>query len=101
VRSLTTKLKGGSMEKQDQNGLIFQHLVDMPKFECVFCSTREAASGRSRLFLIFSDKRRIYMRNGLRETWDELTDEQDYNRIRTAFNQVILERRVPCFQANK
>jgi len=79
--------------------LVFQHLIDLPNCDCVFCFTRERASGRTRLFLIFNEQRRIYIRNGIKDTWDELKDNREYDQVRQRFNSAITERKIPCFTA--
>lgn len=110
--------------------IAFQHLIDLPNCDCVFCSARENKSGKTRLFLVFNsvekyktfpttrkllptqhrryDERseefsceqvRIYIRNGIKDTWDELKDEYDYDQVREKFNSAIVERRIPCFTA--
>lgn len=84
----------------EDNGIVFQHLIDLPNSNCVFCSAKEEKTGKTRLFLIFNEKRRIYIRNGLKETWDELTDEAAYNRIKDGFNNIIVERKIPCFSSS-
>lgn len=79
--------------------IIFQHLIDLPHCDCVFCSARERKSGKTRLFLIFNEQKRIYIRNGIRDTWDELKDKYDYDQVRQRFNDVIAEKKIPCFSA--
>ena len=85
------------MSITEKDDLIFQHFVDLPNCECVFCSTREKATGKSRLFLIFNDEKSIYMRSGMKESWEELQNEQQSDCIRSAFNEAILEHKIPCF----
>ena len=77
--------------------IIFQHLIDLPSCDCVFCSTRERKSGRTRLFLVFNEQRRIYIRNGIRDSWDELKEESDYDQVRERFNHAVVEKKIPCF----
>jgi len=85
------------MSITEKDDLEFQHLIDLPNCECVFCSTKEKATGRTRLFLIFHEEQGIYMRDGVRDTWDELKDEHQYNCVRSGFNSALLDRRIPCF----
>ena len=87
------------MSINEKDDLIFQHFVDLPNCECVFCSTREKTTGKSRLFLIFNDEKSVYMRSGMKNSWDELKDEHQSNCIRSAFNEAILEQKIPCFSA--
>jgi len=77
--------------------VVFQHLIDMPNCDCVFCSTKETTTGKTRLYLVFNERQRIYVRNGVKDMWDELEDEQEYNHVKTRFNNAISERKIPCF----
>lgn len=85
------------MEPLDVSAIVFHHLIDLPNCDCVFCSTVERTTGQTRLFLVFNERRRIYVRNRIRDTWDELRDAASYERIRDQFNRAILEQKVPCF----
>ncbi len=84
-----------SVERWDE--VVFQHMIDLPSCDCVFCSTREKETGRTRLYLIFNERRRIYVRNGIRDAWDEVQDEQEYRHVRARFDDAIVERKIPCF----
>ena len=79
--------------------IIFQHIIELPNCDCVFCSTKELTTGITRLFLIFNDQRRIYARNGLKSTWEEVKDSYLCGCIRKGFKRVIKERKIPCFSA--
>lgn len=79
--------------------VVFQHMIDLPQCDCVFCSAREESTGRTRLYLVFQDRTRIYVRNGVKDMWDELEDEQEYRHIRSRFDNAVLERKIPCFSA--
>ena len=85
------------MRHLDVSTIEFQHLIDLPNCDCVFCSTIENSTGQSRLFLVFNERRRIYIRNGLNNSWDELKDEFQYECIRDRFNRAIMEQEIPCF----
>ena len=85
------------MIKPRTNEIVFKHLVDLPNCDCVFCSAEERFTGRSRLFLIFNHQGRIYSRNGINGTWDEMEDEEEINFIRQKFTEVIEKRDIPCF----
>jgi len=85
------------MSHHDASEFIFQHLIDLPTCDCVFCSTCQKSTGKTRLFLIFNDRKRIYQRNGVKDTWDEVHDSNEYERIRQNFNCAIEQRRIPCF----
>ena len=82
-----------------RDDLIFQHLIDLPHCDCVFCSTRERSTGITRLFLVFNDEQRIYMRNSVQETWDELDDGDRYRSVRRGFDTALRENSVPLFSA--
>ncbi len=73
----------------------FQHLIDYPNCDCVYCSTRDKSTGRARLFLVFNERRRIYVRNGVKNSWEELTDEGSYNTVRVRFNEAVVNDRIP------
>lgn len=85
------------MIKQRSTEIVFKHLVELPSCDCVFCSAEERFSGRTRLFLIFNHQDRIYSRNGINGTWDELEDKQEIDNIRRQFLEVVEKRRIPCF----
>lgn len=77
----------------------FQHFIDLPDCDCVFCSARDRKNGKTRLFLVFHERQRIYIRNGIKDTWDEVKDERDYVQVRRRFDRAIVERKIPCFTA--
>lgn len=79
---------------------VFRHMVELPHCECVFCSTQEEESGRVRLFLVFRDRRKIYMRCGIRGNWEEVLDQEEYEAVWEGFEQAILERKIPSFVAS-
>ncbi|NND53063.1 MAG: hypothetical protein HKN54_11745 [Flavobacteriaceae bacterium] len=87
------------MEQFNAVNIVFQHLIDLPNCDCVFCSTVDNSTGRTKLFLVFNERRRIYIRNGAKDTWDEIKDENQYECIKDRFNQAILEQKIPCFSA--
>ena len=88
---------GPCMHTTQVDDIVFQHLIDLPNCDCVFCSTLETSSGRTRLFLIFNECRRIYVRNAIKETWDEIKDQTEYEIIRSGFERVVESRNIPCF----
>lgn len=63
------------------NSIIFKHMIDLKSCGCVFCYTQEESSGRTRLFLIFKDKGRVYSRNGLRGIWEEMNSRAPCGRV--------------------
>jgi phosphoribulokinase len=80
--------------------LVFKHMVELPHCECVFCSTQEEGTGRSRIYLIFKEKCKVYARNGIRGNWEEVTDAGDHDHIWEGFEQAVTERKVPSFVAS-
>lgn len=87
------------MEQFDAASIVFQHLIDLPNCDCVFCSTVETSTGRSRLFLIFNERGRIYIRNGVKDTWDELKDAGQFECVKQRFDRAMFEQKIPCFSA--
>ena len=85
------------MTTLNATNIVFKHMIELKSCGCVFCYTQEESSGRSRLFLIFKDKGRVYSRNGLRGTWEELPYPQDASLIIEAFDQAVIEQKIPCF----
>jgi hypothetical protein len=72
-------------------------MIELTSCGCVFCYTQEESSGRTRLFLIFKDKGRVYSRNGLRGTWEELRNSEESLSIFEAFERAVSEQKIPCF----
>jgi len=83
-----------------QPKLVFNHMVELPHCECVFCSTQEEGTGRSRIYLVFKDKRRVYHRNGTRGSWEEVVSVDERQAVWDGFEQAITERRIPSFVAD-
>ncbi|MBP6342594.1 MAG: hypothetical protein KA403_01510 [Candidatus Omnitrophica bacterium] len=79
------------------NSIIFKHMIDLKSCGCVFCYTQEESSGRTRLFLIFKDKGRVYSRNGLRGIWEEMNNPQESAYILETYSKAIAEQKIPCF----
>ncbi|MBL8013870.1 MAG: hypothetical protein JNN05_08490 [Candidatus Omnitrophica bacterium] len=77
--------------------IVFKHMIELKSCGCVFCYTQEEGSGRSRIFLVFKDKGRVYFRNGLRGIWDEILDSNEVELVLSAYNKATLEKKVPCF----
>ena len=72
-------------------------MIELTSCGCVFCYTQEEGSGRTRLFLIFKDKGRVYSRNGLRGTWEEIQVAEEAASILDVYEKAVAERTVPCF----
>ena len=79
------------------SNIIFKHMIELKSCGCVFCYTQEESSGRTRLFLIFKDKGRVYSRNGLRSTWEEMHSSEETAKILEAYEKAITEQKIPCF----
>lgn len=83
-----------------QNKLIFNHMVELPHCECVFCSAQEEQTGRSRIFLVFKNRNKVYTRNGIKGNWEEIPSQVEREMIWEAFQNAILERKIPSFVAS-
>lgn len=88
------------MASQKLQELVFKHLIEVVDSQCVFCSTLEKSTGRTKLFLVFQNKSKIYRHNGLNRTWNSL-DEEETASIRRQFDCALQERRVPCYTTLK
>ena len=80
--------------------IVFQHMIELVHCGCIFCSAEEVISGKNRLYLIFKQQGRIYTRNGLKGTWDEVLDSDELNNVRGSFSEAIEERKIPCFMTS-
>jgi len=87
------------MSTSNQQKIIFSHMIELPSSQCVFCVTKDVKM-RTRIFLVFKDKDKIYSRNGLLGTWDEIQDKTEVDTVRQGFEQAIIERKIPCFRAD-
>ncbi len=85
------------MEQFHAQCIVFQHLIELPNCDCLFCSTVDTSTGRTELFLVFEERDRIYIRNRIKDTWDELKEEQDFQIIREKFNLAKMQHSVHCY----
>ena len=85
------------MPIQMASNIIFKHMIELKSCGCVFCYTQEESSGRTRLFLIFKDKGRVYSRNGLRAIWEEMHNSEESAQILETYDKAIKEQKIPCF----
>ncbi len=76
--------------------LRFRYFVEVPRCDCVFGSARET-SGKAHLFLIFKGQDRIYKRNGLNRTWEELSGPAEHNEIRRVLASAIGDKSIPRY----
>lgn len=88
------------MSAGKQSDIVIQHMIDLVGCECTFCSAREKHTGRIKLYLVFNDHR-IYIRNGVKDTWDEVTDRQEYTVVSERFNNAVTGQHVPFYSTDK
>ena len=81
---------------QETPNIKFTHFVAVPRCDCVIGTAREEDSNKTKLYLIFNDRGRIYQRNGLADTWVELHQEHKQS-IRQSVRVAIQNENVPCF----
>ena len=79
--------------------LIFKHMVELPHCECVFCSTQEESTGRTKIYLIFKGNHKVYQRNGIKGNWEEIIDGEYRQNVLEGFQLAVLERKIPSFVA--
>ena len=78
------------------SNITFRYLVELPNSQCVFGSARDRESGKSHLFLVFTDGR-VYTRNGLKNCWDEVSNTADYDKVRRLVTIALSNKTVPCY----
>ena len=79
--------------------LIFKHMVELPHCECVFCSAEEEQTHRTKIYLVFKERHKVYQRNGIKGNWEEVTHRDDYAHVWEAFEHAVTDRRIPSFVA--
>ena len=85
---------------QKSQDVSFTHMVDVPKSRCIVGTAREKSTGKTRLFLIFNHEGRIYARNGLKGTWEELSRE-DSEQIGSLVQQALrVNSSIPHYTTN-
>ena len=77
------------------NDIRITHIVDVPHANCSIATARENATNRIRLYLKDSEER-IYTRNGVNDTWTEITNTGECFRLKT----LIQSAGVPRFTTN-
>ena len=83
------------------SNISFRYIIEVERSSCTFCSARDNETGKSHLFLIFTDGR-TYSRNGLRGTWDEIqSNTSDHGRIRSLLSSTQANNLVPCYSTHK
>lgn len=83
------------------SNLELKYLLNVTRSGCVFCSAKDRRTGKTHLFLVFHQRDRIYVRNGLRGTWDEVKNRPDYDRIRQLFEDALANNQVPTYSTNR
>ena len=81
--------------------LEFKYLLEIPKSDCIFCSTRERRTGRTYLFLVFRNEDKTYYRHGLKGTWVELKNRDEYHQFQEIFAEAINNKNIPSYSAVK
>ncbi|MFA5087837.1 MAG: hypothetical protein WC552_02245 [Candidatus Omnitrophota bacterium] len=84
---------------EEFKNIVFKHFVELENCKCLFGSARDSETGRSRLFLIFNHGK-IYSRNGLKRTWEEIKLIADYDRINRLVAFAISNQAVPCYRSS-
>ena len=78
----------------------FKHMVELPHCECVFCSAEEEETHRTRIYLVFKERQKVYQRNGIKGNWEEIADQENHDHVWEAFEKAITERKIPSFVAS-
>ena len=82
------------------NGLKVNYILDVPRLDCVFCSSRQQ-NGRAHLFLVFNDHGKIYTRQGLNRSWVEIISPLEYAQIRQLVTEARHNQDVPRYTASR
>ena len=85
----------------DYGNLEIRYILELPRFDGVFISTRDRDTGKTKLFLVFNERGRIYVRHGLSGTWNELRDESECEQIRDGLQDALVRHTAPCFNAHR
>ena len=108
---------------QKYENIVLSYLVELPRSECFFSSARDAKTGKLHLFLVFIElpstkqnskspngrfgvqkeklnnhKGRIYSRRAITETWEEISNPHEYERIRGMVTSALYYKTVPCYR---
>lgn len=76
-----------------------KYLIEVPRRGCIFCSTRERDTGRTRLFLFFRTGK-VYTRRGLSRRWAEV-DSHEAGYVRGIIDEVLHNHSVPHYTSNR
>ncbi len=78
------------------HNLRFTHFVEVPTSECIICTAREEDTRKAKIYLVFNRRDRVYQRNGINGTWDELPGFQQ-RRVRQLITNAFNDRNIPHF----
>ena len=87
------------MSTEYLNNLVFKHMVELTNCQCLFCSAQEKSTGRLKLFLIFNQQGKVYSRNGIKGTWEEIKNAGENDSIRQRCDHALKEKSIPCYSA--
>ena len=82
---------------RNYDDLEFKYLLEIPKSDCIFCSTRERSTGRTYLYLVFNAEEKVYFRNGLKGIWVELKNRIEQHQFREILWEAIRTKSIPCY----
>ncbi len=88
------------MESRKYRELVLQHFIQLESSHCTFCSALEKNTRRLCLFLFFDSPERIYQRNGLKDTWEEVVDDEESQFLRRKFDSALEDDAIPRFPAD-
>ena len=54
--------------------LVFKYILEVHRLDCILGSTQDS-TGKVHLFLIFNERDQIYSRNGRKETWERIEND--------------------------
>lgn len=77
--------------------VVFTHLVDIPRCDCVIGSAEDKSTGRKKLFLAFNHKGGVYARNGIKDTWEQIKSREESIWVRWQINRAREDHHIPCF----
>ena len=76
----------------------FKHFVEVPSSDCVI-GTAQDDRKKLKLFLMVNGSGPIYSRNGLSNTWDEVSKEHGEG-IRKLIKDALEDKRIPRYSTN-
>ena len=94
---INNRFTGRNYAVPNYEDLVFKYILEVRNSNCVFFSAREKTSGKSRLFLAFNNRSRIYTRNGIKSTWEEITDFEEHRKLYKMLAQAVKSEDIPRF----